>query len=149
MLKKVLLALVTVFAMMSVAFAAVNINTATLEELETLPNIGPVKAKAILDYRKANGNFKSVEDIKNVKGIGDVSFDKLKSQISVSGATVVDPAAVATKADKKESKAEKKSAKEDTKADKKAAKEDSKAEKKSSAKAQAPAAEQSMAKGKK
>ena len=127
MLRKLLLGLVTLMASIGMAIAAVNINTATQEELESLPNIGPVKAKAIIDYRKANGNFKTVDDIKSVKGIGDISFDKLKSQISVSGATVVE-AAPAGKADKKEPKADKKAAK---------------------AEASAPAAEQSAAKAEK
>ncbi|MDP5239989.1 helix-hairpin-helix domain-containing protein [Uliginosibacterium sp. 31-16] len=134
MLKKLLVGLITLMASVGMAIAAVNINTATQEELESLPNIGPVKAKAIIDYRKANGNFKTVDDIKSVKGIGDISFDKLKSQISVSGATVVE-AASAAKADKKEAKTEKK----EPKADKKAAK----------AEGSAPAAEQSAAKAEK
>jgi competence protein ComEA len=57
----------------------ININTATLGELEALPLIGPVKAKAIMDARP----FKSVEDINRVKGIGDVTFQKIKGLITV------------------------------------------------------------------
>ena len=65
----------------SFAIAAVNINTATKDELDVLPGIGPVKAQAIVDYRKANGPFKSVDDLKKVNGIGDATFDKLKGDI--------------------------------------------------------------------
>ena len=66
------------------ALAAVNLNTATKEELIALPGIGPAKAQAILDYRKANGAFKSVEELKDVKGIGAKRFEKLKGDLTVS-----------------------------------------------------------------
>ena len=69
------------------AFAAVNINTATLQELDALPGIGPTKAQAIIDYRTANGPFKSPEDIMKVKGIKEGEFAKLKGEITVSGKT--------------------------------------------------------------
>ena len=69
------------------ALAAININTATLQELEALNGIGPVKAQAIIDHRKANGPFKSVDQLKDVKGVGDATFDKIKGDVSVSGAT--------------------------------------------------------------
>jgi len=61
----------------------VNINTATAEELSTLPGIGPTKAQSIIDYRTTNGPFQSIEDIKKVKGIGDATFEKLKDKITV------------------------------------------------------------------
>jgi competence protein ComEA len=61
----------------------VNINTATAEELSTLPGIGPTKAQSIIDYRTANGPFQSIEDIEKVRGIGDATFDKLKDKITV------------------------------------------------------------------
>jgi competence protein ComEA len=67
------------------AVAAVNLNTATKEELIALPGIGPVKAQTILDYRKANGGFKSVEELKDVKGIGAKRFEKLKGELTVVG----------------------------------------------------------------
>ena len=108
MLKKLLFAVVALITSIGMAIAAVNINTATEAELDSLPGVGPTKAKAIVDYRKANGNFKSVEDIKNVKGIGDKTFDDLKGQIAVSGATTV-PAAAPAKADAKPAKSEAKS----------------------------------------
>ena len=75
------------------AIAAVNLNTATKEELIALPGIGPAKAQAILDYRKANGAFKSVEELKDVKGIGAKRFEKLKPDLAVSGASTMKPAA--------------------------------------------------------
>ena len=61
----------------------VNINTGDLEELEGLPHIGPSIAQKIIDYRKTNGNFKTIEDIKNVKGIGDKTFEDIKDFIYV------------------------------------------------------------------
>jgi competence protein ComEA len=79
----------------SVALAAININTATKEELDGLPGIGPVKAQAIIDYRNANGPFKSPEDIMKVKGIKEGEFGKIKDQISVSGRSTI-PAATST-----------------------------------------------------
>jgi competence protein ComEA len=63
--------------------AIVNINKASIEELDTLPEIGPKTAQAIIDYRNANGPFVSIEDILDVKGIGSVTFDKIKDLITV------------------------------------------------------------------
>ena len=76
------------FAAVSAAFsfAAVNINTASSAELEALPGIGPAKAKSIVEYRQKNGAFKSVEELKNVKGIGDAVLNKLKAEATVSSA---------------------------------------------------------------
>ena len=61
----------------------VNINTATAAELETLPRIGPTMAQRIVEYRQANGPFKTVEDIQNVPGIGPTTFAGLKDLITV------------------------------------------------------------------
>ena len=61
----------------------ININKASLEELKLLPNIGESKAQAIIDYRNSVGIFNSIEDIKNVSGIGDNLFDKIKDLITV------------------------------------------------------------------
>ena len=61
----------------------VNINTATLEELDTLPGIGPAIAQRIIDYRTANGPFQTIEDVMNVRGIGQATFDSIKGLITV------------------------------------------------------------------
>ena len=61
----------------------VNLNTATKEELDTLPGIGPAMASRIIEYRQANGNFKSIEDIKEVKGIGEAKFAKMKDRLRI------------------------------------------------------------------
>lgn len=61
----------------------ININTATLEELITLPKIGEAKAKAIIEYRNTSGLFKTIEDIKNVSGIGDSLFESIKDYITI------------------------------------------------------------------
>jgi competence protein ComEA len=60
-----------------------NLNTASAQELEALPAIGPVTAQAIVDYRAANGPFRSVEEITKVKGIGTATLEKLKPLITV------------------------------------------------------------------
>ena len=78
-MKKFLFAALSVLTA-SLSLAAVNINTASPSELEALPGIGPAKAKAIVDYRQQHGAFKSVEELKNVKGIGEGIFSKLKAE---------------------------------------------------------------------
>lgn len=62
---------------------SVNINKSSIEELTTISGIGESKAKAIIEYRTANGPFKSIEEIKNVSGIGDKLYDKIKAYITV------------------------------------------------------------------
>ncbi len=61
----------------------ININTASIDELDNINGIGPSKAKAIIDYREENGSFKSIDEIKNVSGIGDGTFLKIKESITV------------------------------------------------------------------
>lgn len=61
----------------------VNINTATLAELDTLPKVGPSTAQKIIDYRTKNGPFNKIEDLKNVSGIGDATFEGFKDLITV------------------------------------------------------------------
>ena len=61
----------------------VNINTADSTQLQTLSGVGPATAQKILDYRQSNGSFSSIEDIKNVSGIGDKTFEKLKDHITI------------------------------------------------------------------
>jgi competence protein ComEA len=80
------------------ALAAINLNTATKDELVALPGIGPAKAQAILDYRSAHGPFKSVEEVKDVKGIGAKRFEKIKSELTVAGAPAQAAARPADKA---------------------------------------------------
>ncbi|PRR82388.1 helix-hairpin-helix domain-containing protein [Clostridium vincentii] len=61
----------------------IDINTASEAELDTLPGIGPARAKDIISYREEKGGFESIEDIKNIKGIGEASFEKLKDKITI------------------------------------------------------------------
>ena len=61
----------------------VNINNANKEKLETLPGIGETTAQKIIEYREQNGKFKTIEDLKNVSGIGDAKFNSLKDKIIV------------------------------------------------------------------
>lgn len=61
----------------------INLNTATIGDLQTLPGIGESTAKKIIDYREENGNFKSVDDIKNVSGIGESKFNAIKDMIEI------------------------------------------------------------------
>ena len=76
-----------------IALATVNLNTASKDELVALPGIGPAKAQAILDYRKTHGAFKSVEELKDVKGIGAKRYEKLKGEITVGASAGTRPAA--------------------------------------------------------
>lgn len=80
----------------------VNINTASKDELKALKGIGDTRAQDIIDYRKKNGDFKSVDDLEKVKGIGPGAMKQIRANITVTGNTVVpkkaEPAAKDTKA---------------------------------------------------
>jgi len=65
----------------------VDLNTATAEQLGTLPGIGPSKSKEIIKYREKNAGFSSIEDLRNVKGIGPKIFEKLRPHIYVSSSS--------------------------------------------------------------
>ena len=63
--------------------AKININTASIEDLDNITGVGPATAQKIIDYRTQNGGFKSIEEIKEVSGIGDAKYAKMKDQISI------------------------------------------------------------------
>ena len=65
------------------AHATVNLNTASRDELVAVPGIGPAKAQAIVEHRKAHGPFKSVDDLKQVKGFRDKLIERLRPELTV------------------------------------------------------------------
>ena len=83
------LAILTALAVPVVALAQtqIDINTATSEQLQTLPGIGPAKASAIIEYREAHGAFARVDDITNVSGIGPATLDNIRPLVSVGAAS--------------------------------------------------------------
>lgn len=81
-MKKAFLTILLMLFLATSAFAKVNINTADAKELATLPGIGPAKAEAIVKYRKDNGKFKDVNELKEVKGIGDKMIEKIKPEVT-------------------------------------------------------------------
>jgi competence protein ComEA len=68
-------------------WAAINLNTASQQELETLVGVGPAKARAIIAYRKQHGPFKKLQDLNNVPGFGDKTVKKLEKDLTLSGAS--------------------------------------------------------------
>lgn len=113
MMKKLLVALFAFFAFSGLAMAAVDINTATVEQLDVLKGVGPAKAKAIVEYRTKNGPFKSVDDLEKVKGFGKKTVDGFRADVTVGGA------AAPAKAEKAEAKEKKKAEKAEKKEEKK------------------------------
>ncbi|OQY98884.1 MAG: hypothetical protein B6D35_10870 [Candidatus Brocadia sp. UTAMX2] len=104
--KKLLCAVVFLFAIAFVCQAhtgfcgaqiegKVNINTATEDQISILPGVGPKLASEVVNYRKINGDFKEVEEIKNVNGVGDKKFEKMKDFIAVEGDTTITSTKVA------------------------------------------------------
>jgi competence protein ComEA len=109
-MKNWILALVAFFVLAGSALAAVNINTATKEELTSLKGIGDKRAQEIIDYRKKNGDFKSVDDLEKVPGVGPGIMKQIRSQVTVTGKTTVskpaDKPAATKAADTTKSKAD-------------------------------------------
>src|SRR5512136_1226764 len=83
----VTLAIVPAHAQTTAPKARININTAPASELETLPRIGPKVAQRIIDFRTKNGNFKKVEEIMKVQGIGEKIYEEIKDLITVGAET--------------------------------------------------------------
>jgi len=80
-MKKIFLILVVFFGFNLSVLAGVDINTASQADLESVKGLGPVKAKAIIEYRNKHGMFKSVEELANVKGIGAGILKRLGDQV--------------------------------------------------------------------
>ena len=78
----IVVAVLTTFCV-AVAAEKININKASIEELTTLKKIGPKIAERIVQYREENGDFKKIDDITNVKGVGEKTFEMIKEMISV------------------------------------------------------------------
>src|SRR4029450_10695895 len=107
-MKKLVVVLAIWFAIHGVAIAAVNINTATKEELTSLKGIGEKRAQDIIDYRTKNGPFKSVDDLEKVPGIGPGTMKQIRSELTRSDKTVINkPAATGTKSKAEDTKAAK------------------------------------------
>lgn len=83
MKKIVILILAVFFLTANIALAALNINKASKKELTGLAGVGEKKAEAIIDYRKENGDFKKIEDLMKVKGIGPKVYKKLVKEITL------------------------------------------------------------------
>lgn len=90
-MKKSLIAIATLLAFTGTAYAAVNINTATQAELQTVKGITAAHAKAIIDFRSKAGSFKATDDIEKVDGINRQTMDmqQLREDITVTGPTVL------------------------------------------------------------
>lgn len=87
-MKSIFLAFACLICFSGPSLAAVDLNTASQAELEAIDGIGPVKAKAIIDYRSKNGPFKSVGQLDKVKGFGKASVKKIKGDVTVDKTTI-------------------------------------------------------------
>jgi competence protein ComEA len=94
-MKTLLLAFALWFVLAGAAFAGVNINTATKEELTSLKGVGEKRAEDIIDYRKKHGDFKSVDDLQKVPGIGSSLLKQIRSDVTVTGKTSIEKPAKA------------------------------------------------------
>lgn len=83
MIKRTVLFVFALLFLVNSALAAVNINNADQATLETLPGIGAAKAAAIVEHRTQNGNFKTKEELLQVKGIGPKMLDKMEQEIEI------------------------------------------------------------------
>lgn len=93
-MKRLFLIVILSLLFVNYALAAVDINTASQTELESLQGIGPAKAKAIIEYREKNGSFASIEDLAKVSGIGSGTIKQLGDTITVeTGKNAQTPAA--------------------------------------------------------
>ncbi|SCX88944.1 competence protein ComEA [Nitrosospira sp. Nl5] len=90
-MKKLFITLVTMLAFPGAVSAAVNINTATQAELQTINGINAAKAKAIIDYRTKAGAFRSTDELENVEGISPTTVDmnEIRREVSITGPTVI------------------------------------------------------------
>ena len=95
MMTRTLMTLALAAALAGGAFAAtpaatqVNINSASVQQLQLLPRVGPALAQRIVDFRTANGEFKSVEELNRVKGIGEKTFALLQPYVIIKGETTL------------------------------------------------------------
>ncbi len=95
MLKKMILGVAASLAICSLAYAAVDLNTATQQQLEAVSGLGPAKAKAIVEFRSKNGPFKTTEDVMKVPGIKQGVYNLIKTEVTVGSKQVA--ATTATK----------------------------------------------------
>lgn len=94
-LKYIVLTVALVLFSLVASAEPLDINTATVEQLEALQNIGPTKAAAIIAYREEHGPFQSVDDLIKVKGIGEKTLEDIKAHVSVSDASEPEGSATA------------------------------------------------------
>lgn len=82
-MKVLFLALSILIFFAASAMAGININTADLNTLQSIPGIGTTKAKAIIDYRSFNGNFQSIEELTNIRGINDKLLEQIREMLEI------------------------------------------------------------------